>query len=805
MFCKNCGNPVSDNASFCNNCGNKIEHMQEHKSNVCLACGNALNENTRFCKNCGSSTAKESIKSEYPAQQAFQSHSSMSETNSSIVAKTAFNSRQVSGGISGNVNSGKKNMAATSGKKKKSRFFKTVMATIVVVAALFVLVIIFADNDEGKIDKSSFLIIGEQIGLAQVESLDGVIMEAKEGIKIDLSCTTGIAAPDVTLCKVETDIGKKINASVAAYDIKVSGNSSFSIPIEITLPYDSGYIENGEVIENCVTAAYYNEESKEWEPMFCHVNEKSGNVTIVTDHLSSYSVFTFKNVQSRLAKIEYNIMAPLPSDNSKAYEVFDELLAKKGKPGSACLKFGIDLAGDAVNLSNFSGLYESVNDTAAAGGASSMFSTINSYMSNLGKALTVYSVASDLYNGKIETANYTAMKYVAGENIAWLSPIAAVGVFAIDYSLTAFAESVFGDRKELFVQAYHKYYQEKYPNITAHLYSVFYEAYLRYKNGEIFDLKQELDNELKSFVREFWDNPQNVYIYLSEVIKGSPWGGDGYLSAELEKDIAEAYYNEIIKYRVPAIVKKLSNEIKYKCYSDYINAQEKLTDYLNKVVAFKIYEERASDDAPYQYAKYIVRINTNSSENGTIRGWTGKMDNTGKAETSFTRLGYILAGAPASVSIYEPGDNPDNATPVKTVNFDFSDRIEIKILSNLEAEGDLEGEIAGTTDGPIIAGVTYVGHYKYDDGRSSVSFKINFQQVNSQISGTITDADGSKATFTGSINGNRVEFVKKYSGSNQNSVKYVGTIDLDSNKLEGEWSIDNITTGVFSIDLDTET
>lgn len=60
MFCKNCGNQVSDNAAACLNCGAN----PKKGSNYCQNCGEQVNEHQVICLKCGASLKEEEKKSE---------------------------------------------------------------------------------------------------------------------------------------------------------------------------------------------------------------------------------------------------------------------------------------------------------------------------------------------------------------------------------------------------------------------------------------------------------------------------------------------------------------------------------------------------------------------------------------------------------------------------------------------------------------------------------------------------------------------------------------------------------------------
>ncbi len=57
MFCKNCGNQISDVADFCTNCG----VAKGKGTNFCSTCGNPINPNAAVCLSCGCSTETKKV------------------------------------------------------------------------------------------------------------------------------------------------------------------------------------------------------------------------------------------------------------------------------------------------------------------------------------------------------------------------------------------------------------------------------------------------------------------------------------------------------------------------------------------------------------------------------------------------------------------------------------------------------------------------------------------------------------------------------------------------------------------------
>lgn len=113
----------------------------------------------------------------------------------------------------------------------------------------------------------------------------------------------------------------KEDVLVNTFEIKVPQVESFTSLINIDIPYDESFIENGSVKSN-VGAMYYDEAQSQWIPIPFEIDEANKKVRIITNHLSTYSVFTIKNENTRAAKIiKVNSFPPLPSGISQVLKL----------------------------------------------------------------------------------------------------------------------------------------------------------------------------------------------------------------------------------------------------------------------------------------------------------------------------------------------------------------------------------------------------------------------------------------------------------------------------------------------------
>jgi hypothetical protein len=99
-------------------------------------------------------------------------------------------------------------------------------------------------------------------------------------------------------------------------------------------------------------------------------------------------------------------------------------------------------------------------------------------------------------------------------------------------------------------------------------------------------------------------------------------------------------------------------------------------------------------------------------------------------------------------------------------------------------------------DSPLdISGVWYGRYFASSAGADENSFIAHLEEVGGEVSGTITEPDGSgqdevrRAFVNGDRSGTALRFTKQYdpAGSLAHSVAYAGTISDDGTEVTGEW------------------
>ncbi|MGB3365868.1 MAG: hypothetical protein WBA54_00115, partial [Acidaminobacteraceae bacterium] len=474
--------------------------------------------------------------------------------------------------------------------------------------------------------------------------------------------------------------------------------------IDIEMPYDSVFIDEGESPSNCVEAAYFNEKTGDWESVPYSIDQTSGTVTIYAKHLSTYGVFTFKNPKTRHASAFYNkykISYPMLNIVDSNYtKVVQEYIDNDGETGGYAFDLGVSLMNDTLGIggNSFTFLTETVIPPKH-------LSSLTKAFEKAGIAAALYQVAVDYQSGDnvamVGNATKNISYYIIGKIGSSAAKVASVGVFAIDYSINKFATEAWAGRTEIYTKAYEMYYGEKSNEARKNKYSMerkfydkFYKAYETNiaEGGTSDDLNEKINSILNEYVYEFWQDEVNIGIYYQKVTDNVVGAGGG-LNENLMKDISENAKKELVRTSLAPVFRTLSKNISLNLHEEYVAEMRNLETILNEATVINIYEGNSKgNDSTYKFANANYRFSPLASD-AKVDDWSGKLNSKGEGETTFTILGHIQSGMPDQIDFYMSNLNPDTDEPTKTVSIPFGpDKISINIGVSTPTLDDLVGD-----------------------------------------------------------------------------------------------------------------
>lgn len=659
----------------------------------------------------------------------------------------------------------------------------------------------------------------ESIDEDNIQKNDSV---SSDDVNIVFTQFNNISSSDVSIEEDKNpDVPEELDASVNVYDISVKGKETFDVPIEIVIPYDKEFIDQGEDPDNCIGAGYYNEELGTWEPVSFRIDKDENKVYIMTDHLSKYGVFTFKNPGKRRASVKlgsFGLTMPSKVSNHAYIPVIEESLKNGGAPGEVSMQHGFEIANEALGVSGnaLTFITEAMYSTKFLEKMGSVFGEIGLIGALVQAA---YDWEKDDGGVALKTNLTKNLSYYAiGKWGLRAAKLCAVGVFAIDYSLNAFITEAWAGREKTYRKAYNLYYDDlrreakrNGTSVERQLFNQVYEAYQKSLHDSSYDLNKAVQEIVDNFASKFWKlSETDIAEYMSDA--GVTFSAGGGLNDKLKKKVADAYALELMQTTMQPIFQQVNRTITYDLEKEYYAKLQELRNELNKITKVHIFESKALEDSVPKYADHIIRF-APLSEDAVVKNWTGRFKEDVNINTSFTLLGYLQGGAPNTIKIFAPDADPDIDEPVKVMEFKFiGEDLEIDLfnapptleqLSGTWDKSDVNRFIPTNIDIPWVAlkaAASNNSQSSSDDSEGSeecelADYNIDLDEIKKQIDGmvgqsyplifTIDKLDENKGSFK----------VVDFPGTSQEACEVIKqfafTFDYDAN------------TGVVKVDKES--
>ncbi len=470
--------------------------------------------------------------------------------------------------------------------------------------------------------------------------------------------------------------------NVHAYEFHIDTDEEFVDVMQLTIPYDTKAVKDGAD----VCAAYYNEETAEWEPVSFTVNEDQSTVTIFTDHLSLYGCFEVNDENTKNAYAAYAIPALALSSLYKANvdpnALVEQAVEHEGMPSDDAISVGMDVLGNTLSLGG------AATETAeffitTLGGNSGILKPLTDRIGQLGYAVGVAQVAYGMYNiyqGDADAvfpcyanALKTSTSYVGGKLGGNLFGLAFVGVMCIDYSLNKFATEALSGRKDIYNKAYHLYYESAGVKRTAKDWAA---IFLKAQNGAANAARYQLRIEglVDRYANQFWQDDLVIAAYQAEAMEHGFTGGGG-LNEKVMAEISNSFKVELYKGVLQEAFKILAKKqalVAEKALLEELNAIKKE---LNKKYMISLYDGSLTEEKKVSQAAGYTAYVTVSDNTLDAKDWSVTLNNKGEGEITATLLGLLMAGMPSELELYEAGKEPGLDSPLRTIPFTVAEQV----------------------------------------------------------------------------------------------------------------------------------
>lgn len=444
------------------------------------------------------------------------------------------------------------------------------------------------------------------------------------------------------------------------------------------------------------------------------INEDTKTVTIYTDHLSVYGCFEVTNPNTREAYAAYAIpafaMAGLMG-NADPNSIITTAVANGGTPGEDAVEAGLSILDNVLNLSiagvdTAAFLSELGGSTGAAG--ASLLGDIGKRLGDLGLLCSIAQVGYgmyNIYNGETDAvfpcyadALKAGVGYTGSKLGGRLFSVAMVGVLAIEYSINTFAQEALSGRKDIYKEAYRLYYDSAGVKRSARDWAA---VLLKAKEGaasaDRFQLRVE--GLVQRYAEDFWQDELRIAEYQEQVQKHGFTGGGGLnerIKTEISNDFKLELYRGVLQDAFKLIAQKeaLAAERALLAELNFMKAK------LNTPCTLELYDGTLSETKPnsaLEGARAAVKLPDTVTDAET---WSAVLDAQGNGVIRFTLLGYLMAGGPKELALYEK-DAAAEAEPKLTLPFAMetaTQRLDIGVetLPLSELLGDHHGTITLT-------------------------------------------------------------------------------------------------------------
>lgn len=459
-----------------------------------------------------------------------------------------------------------------------------------------------------------------------------------------------------------------------------------------------------------VGAAYFNEQTGEWEPVYMEYDSETGTGTILTDHLSCFSLVYFMDENTRQEYFESFYEMP------NIY-TFDEGVKK------LFTLLGSDQPEvvEALEFKNEMGLWQSLGLDGFYQGAVAVTEPLFDFkpgvidnavsiVGELGTALTILDVVrADLQGDNIGVASNTLkvlMAKTVGAAASWIgTPVMAASMSLaafIGVALEKFGTTVQQFKEDYFRVAYRYYYSKEgykalapqskfnidkdgkekkhgYYRTIKDWYDYFYPVFLK-KDMTEERLKAYIEQSVRRYCDQFWEEDYSGvqwWAFQESERKGfwkifSPSD-----TPELRQKISDEYFAELMSGELTSVFQNLREKQIVQAHERAASKVKRLEKMMRNKVRFVISDSSVEEGKPSKFAGRKIGF-ANIPDVSDPEEWVTYIDEEGNAKLGwFTTYALVKNMVPFKITLFD-----EKGQPEKIFNFKldgFSKETVIKI------------------------------------------------------------------------------------------------------------------------------
>ncbi len=514
---------------------------------------------------------------------------------------------------------------------------------------------------------------------------------------------------------------------------ELSGVATISVPYKV--PADQS-----------VGAAYFNEETGEWESVYMEYDREAGVATLITDHLSYFAFVSVTNESTKTEILEALKEIPQFYLWDQATKKLLDILASDDPEVQQAIEFKDEM-----------GLWQSVGLDGFYNGVVAVTEPLFNFkpecvdnavtiMGHIGTALTVLDVIrADLHGDQIAVASGTLKVIMAQTSGAAASAI-GTPIMAASMSMVAFigiALEKFGTemqnaKTDYFRAAYSLYYSKAgyemlkgrssyandkngKPKPHGHFrtakdwYDYFYPMFLE-TDWDADRLMRYIEQSVRMYCDQFWqeasDNQDDI---LLEIGRRGIFQPTTYPNEAVQKQISDEYFAELMNGELVSVFAALRNKQITQAHNRLVSKINNMAKLMNKKVGFKITDSSITEGQPSKFSGYTIGFPVLDERVSDPEKWRKTIgDDCQVALGWFTTYALVRNLVPFKLTLYNQAGEAvkdfdfelDGVAEKKTINIDLATQgisVENKHLDDLHL-----------TYNPVAADFFFAGIDAYD-------------------------------------------------------------------------------------------
>ncbi|MBR1463882.1 MAG: C10 family peptidase [Prevotella sp.] len=532
---------------------------------------------------------------------------------------------------------------------------------------------------------------------------DNLTVEAQKcKIRFDPTVIDG----DVQLCVRNSVMEGVVDGF--AIDLSLSDDShELTGTVDITIPVSD--------TSKKYSAAYYNEETGEWEPVYHEFDKTAGTFTITTNHLSTYGFFEIANEMLSYATLtpaaidfmESLIPEPLNKMAGKLLEVIAsddpewEMRWQATNDMGLWQSIGLDVLYSAANgtlesVLGYKPFAEQIDDAVVS-------------MGYLATAMNVLNVArADLKGDDIGVASSTLKTIlghyggVAGQFIGTTAFTASMAtVAAIGIALEKFGTMVQQRKIDLYNEAYEIYYSpirskevvagtskygDKWCYTLKDWFDLFYKAFSNPDKTQI-QVDSYVETVVRDYCNRFWEDTDAQAMCVAEA-KAHGLTSMMYPDAYTRKTISDAYFAELMNGNLVSVIQSVRNHVKVDAFNRYSAEAKSLAKLMNTQIGLQILDKSVKEGEKSKYADHTIRFTLIPRSLSDPENFEKTINEQGRCKIGyFTQYALIVHDIPTRLTLIDP-----NGKEVADYPFNISNKKGKQIIEIDLSTGGVEVE-----------------------------------------------------------------------------------------------------------------